>query len=529
MTETAWEAPGFGYLYPMENHASTGYRKVRSALISVYYKDGLEPIIRELDKQGVTIYSTGGTASFISALGVAVEEVEDLTGYPSILGGRVKTLHPKVFGGILARREEAGDLIQLQDYEIPEIDLVMVDLYPFEETVAATTDERTIIEKVDIGGIALIRAGAKNFASTLIVAARQDYGRLLEVLQDHDGGSILSDRRWFAARAFAVTSHYDTAIFQYFNREAQLPVFKQSILASTFLRYGENPHQEARFYGNLEDLFHQWHGKELSYNNLVDVDAALHLVDEFSEPTVAILKHTNPCGLASRDTLQGAWEAALAGDPVSAFGGIVVANRVVDVATAKLINEIFIEVLIAPDYEQEALTILQSKKNRILLQRKPHPLPVNQFKSLLHGVIEQGKDNLAEDPEQFNYVTNARPTPAEEADMAFAMRVVKHLKSNAICLVKDRQLIGSGAGQTSRVDALKQSLQKASEFGFATSGAVLASDAFFPFKDSVELAWQAGIGAVVQPGGSVRDQESIDFCNEKGMAMVMTGIRHFRH
>lgn len=502
---------------------------IRSALISVFHKEGLEPIVRQLADQEVTIYSTGGTAAFIRDLDIPVVEVEDITSYPSILGGRVKTLHPKVFGGILARRANEQDVAQLEEYEIPAIDLVIVDLYPFEQTVASTNDEAQIIEKIDIGGIALIRATAKNFADTLIVAHRDDYGELLELLEQKNGETDLADRKRFAAKAFAVSSHYDTAIFNYFNTTEQIDAFKVSIPQTRTLRYGENPHQQGRFFGDLSQLFEQLHGKAISYNNLVDIDAAVHLMAEFDEPTFAILKHTNPCGLASRDTVLEAWQAALAGDPVSAFGGIVITNRTVDKATAEEIHKIFIEVIIAPAYEPEALEILQGKKNRIILVQKDLPLPKRQFKSLLHGVIEQDKDLQIEQPEQFEYATEKRPTPAEEADMVFAMKVCKHLKSNAIALAKDRQLIGMGAGQTSRVDALRQSINKAQHFDFDTKGAVLASDAFFPFKDSVEIAHEAGVAAIVQPGGSVRDQESIDFCNENGLAMVMTGVRHFRH
>lgn len=504
-------------------------KPIRSALISVFHKEGLEPIVRQLADQEVTLYSTGGTAAFIRDLNIPVVEVEDITSYPSILGGRVKTLHPKVFGGILARRANESDVAQLEEYDIPAIDLVIVDLYPFEQTVAQTSEEAAIIEKIDIGGIALIRAAAKNFADTLIVAHRNEYGALLELLEEQQGSSTLADRKHFAAKAFAVSSHYDTAIFHYFNRTADIDAFKVSLPEARTLRYGENPHQQGRFFGALNQLFDQLHGKAISYNNLVDIDAAVHLIDEFSEPTFAILKHTNPCGLASRATLHEAWQAALAGDPVSAFGGIVIANRTVDKATAEAIHDIFIEVIIAPDYAPEALEVLQGKKNRIILKRKGLALPKRQFKSLLNGVIEQDKDGAIEGTDQFDYVTEKRPTTAEEEDMIFAMKVCKHLKSNAIAVAKDQQLIGMGAGQTSRIDALQQAVAKAHHFDFDTTGAVLASDAFFPFKDSVELAHQAGIAAVIQPGGSRRDQESIDYCNENGLAMVMTGVRHFRH
>lgn len=504
-------------------------KPVRSALISVYHKEGLAPIIQLLHRHNVTLYSTGGTAVFIREQGAPVVEVEALTGYPSILGGRVKTLHPKVFGGILARRDDAQDTAQLAEFDIPAIDLVIVDLYPFEDTVAATDDAAAIIEKVDIGGISLIRAAAKNFRDTVVIASRDDYGRLAGALIQGYGATTLDERQWFATRAFQVSSHYDSAIFNWFNREGTVPGFIASMEHSEVLRYGENPHQQGIFHGELGNLFHQLHGKALSYNNLIDTDAAIHLIDEFTEPAVAILKHTNPCGVAVRPVLAEAWAAALAGDPVSAFGGIVVANRTVDAATARAIHEIFIEVIIAPAYDSDALDILKGKKNRIILERQPLDLPKRQYRSLLNGVLEQGKDLTSEGPGEFQYVTDTRPTPGQEQDMAFAMKVCKHLKSNAIALVKDGQLIGMGAGQTSRVDALKQSIHKAESFGFDTSGAVLASDAFFPFADSVQLAHGAGVAAIIQPGGSMRDQESIDYCNTHNIAMVMTGVRHFRH
>jgi phosphoribosylaminoimidazolecarboxamide formyltransferase/IMP cyclohydrolase len=504
-------------------------KKVKNALISVYYKDKLEPIIHLLQKHGVNIYSTGGTESFIKELGVPVIPVEDLTSYPSILGGRVKTLHPKVFGGILARRELAADLAQLEQYEIPEIDLVIVDLYPFEETVASGASEQDIIEKIDIGGISLIRAAAKNFKDVIIVSSKNDYEYLHEILDKQEGQSTLADRKEFAKRAFNTSSHYDTAIFNYFNTEQPLTVFKQSVQASQTLRYGENPHQQGVFYGNLEAMFEKLNGKELSYNNLVDVDAAVELIKEFDEPTFAILKHTNACGLASRASLKQAWIDALAGDPVSAFGGVLICNRVIDAETAKEIHSLFCEVLIAPGFEPEALSLLSEKKNRILLVQKAVELPKKQFKTLLNGVIEQDKDLSMEGISDMRAVTNKVPTEQEYKDLAFANKLVKHTKSNTIILAKGQQLLASGVGQTSRVDALKQAIIKAESFGFDLNGAVMASDAFFPFPDCVEIAGNAGITAVVQPGGSIKDQDSINYCNEHNLAMVMTGVRHFKH
>ncbi len=504
-------------------------KKVKNALISVYYKDKLEPIIHLLHQQGVTIYSTGGTESFIKDLGVPVEAVEDLTSYPSILGGRVKTLHPKVFGGILARRELDADLAQLDQYEIPEIDLVIVDLYPFEETLASGAAEQDIIEKIDIGGISLIRAAAKNFKDVIIVSSKNDYEFLYEILSKNEGQSTLAERKEFAKRAFNVSSHYDTAIFNYFNTENPLSVFKQSVQSSQVLRYGENPHQKGVFYGNLNDMFDKLNGKELSYNNLVDVDAAVELIKEFDEPTFAILKHTNACGLASRSSLKQAWIDALAGDPVSAFGGVIICNRVIDAETAKEIHTLFCEVLIAPGFEPEAVALLSEKKNRILLVQKAVDLPNKQFKTLLNGVIEQDKDLSMEGVADMRTVTSKAPSAQELNDLAFANKLVKHTKSNTIILAKNNQLLASGVGQTSRVDALRQAILKAESFGFDLKGAVMASDAFFPFPDCVEIAGKAGITAVVQPGGSIKDQDSIDYCNANGLAMVMTGVRHFKH
>jgi len=504
-------------------------KKVKNALISVYYKDKLEPIIRLLHKHGVTIYSTGGTESFIKELGIPVEAVEDLTTYPSILGGRVKTLHPKVFGGILARRELASDLAQLDQYQIPEIDLVIVDLYPFEETLASGASEQDVIEKIDIGGISLIRAAAKNFKDVIIVSSKNDYEYLHDVLINNEGQSTLAERKEFAKRAFNISSHYDTAIFNYFNTENPITVFKQSVQNSQVLRYGENPHQKGIFYGNLEDMFEKLNGKELSYNNLVDVDAAVELIKEFKEPTFAILKHTNACGLASRPNLKQAWIDAFAGDPVSAFGGVIICNREIDLETAKEIHNLFCEVLIAPGFAPEAVTLLSEKKNRILLIQKAVQLPNKQFKTLLNGVIEQDKDLSMEGIAEMKTVTSKVPSTQELNDLAFANKLVKHTKSNTIILAKDNQLLASGVGQTSRVDALRQAISKAESFGFDLKGAVMASDAFFPFPDCVEIAGKAGITAVVQPGGSIKDQDSIDYCNANGLAMVMTGIRHFKH
>ncbi|MCF8285056.1 MAG: bifunctional phosphoribosylaminoimidazolecarboxamide formyltransferase/IMP cyclohydrolase [Sphingobacteriales bacterium] len=503
--------------------------KVKNALISVYYKDNLEPIIHLLHKHGVNIYSTGGTETFIKNLGVPVIPVEDLTSYPSILGGRVKTLHPKVFGGILSRRELDSDKAQLEQYEIPEIDLVIVDLYPFEETLASGASEQDIIEKIDIGGISLIRAAAKNHKDVIIVSSKNDYTYLLEVLENNQGSSTLTERKEFAKRAFNTSSHYDTAIFNYFNRENPLEVFKQSVQDSQVLRYGENPHQRGVFFGNLEAMFDKLNGKELSYNNLVDVDAAVELIKEFTEPTFAILKHTNACGLATRSSLKQAWIDALAGDPVSAFGGVIITNRVIDVDTAKEIHLLFCEVLIAPGFDADAVSILSEKKNRILLVQKNVELPKKLFKTLLNGVIEQDKDLSMEGVADMRSVTTNTPTEQELNDLAFANKLVKHTKSNTIILAKNNQLLASGVGQTSRVDALKQAIIKAEAFGFDLKGAVMASDAFFPFPDCVEIAGNAGITAVVQPGGSIKDQDSINYCNDHQIAMVMTGIRHFKH
>lgn len=504
-------------------------KTIKTALISVFHKEGIKEIVEELDRQGVEILSTGGTQRVIENYGIKVTPVESLTTYPSILDGRVKTLHPKIFGGILAIREEAHQS-QLREYEIPEIDLVIVDLYPFEKTVAETTDEATIIEKIDIGGIALIRAAAKNYNDVIIVPSQSEYGMLLELLQEKAGKSELSDRKEFARRAFKVSSHYDTAIYKYFNQGTDA-AFKHSILENTSLRYGENPHQAAVFHGNLDGMMEQLNGKALSYNNLVDVDAAVALMREFKDdaPTFVVIKHTNACGVAQRPSVFEAWQAALAGDPVSAFGGILICNTAIDLKTAEEINTLFYEVLIAPDFDADALALLSKKKKRILLKLNNYASQKRSFKSLLNGVIEHDTDLSMEGVEAFEVKTNAQASAEDLEDLAFANKCAKHIKSNTIVLAKGKQLLGMGCGQTSRVDALKQAILKAKAFGFDLEGAVMASDAFFPFPDCVQIAHEAGIKAVVQPGGSIKDQLSIDVCNDNGMAMVFTGVRHFRH
>ena len=504
-------------------------KQIKTALISVYYKDQLDEIVKILSENGVTIYSTGGTLKFIQDLGIAATAVESITGFPEILGGRVKTLHPTIFGGILARRDNEEDLQQLALHKIPTIDLVIVDLYPFEETVASTTDEQTIIEKIDIGGISLIRATAKNFKDTLIVSAREQYGSLISLLKEKNGATDINDRKLFAANAFQVSSNYDTQIFNYFNQTENIPTFKQSISSSRTLRYGENPHQKGTFYGNLEELFETLNGRELSYNNLVDVEASINLVAEFTEPTFAIIKHTNSCGLASRNSLKEAYEEALACDPTSAFGGVLACNRKVDAATAEVMNSLFFEVLTAPDYDADALEILKQKKNRILLKQKKVLSNQKMFKSLLNGVLEQDIDNVSELSNSFKVVTEKTPTAEELSDLEFAIKAVKHLKSNGITLVKNKQLIGMGCGQTSRVDALESAIKKSKAFGFDLKGSVMASEAFFPFPDCVEIANESGVIAISQPGGSIKDQDSIDKANANGQAMVFTGIRHFKH
>lgn len=500
-------------------------KKISSALISVFYKDGLEPIVKLLSELNVTIYSTGGTQQFIEKLGVKVIPVESLTSYPSILGGRVKTLHPSVFGGILGKRDDATHVQEMKQYNIPEIDLVIVDLYPFEETVASTTDEKAIIEKIDIGGPSMIRGAAKNHKDVLVVANKKDYASLENILKEQKGETSLEQRRTFAIKAFDVCSAYDNAISNYFHETYFETIFNKE---QKSLRYGENPHQQAKFFGDLKELFDQLNGKELSYNNLVDVDAAVQLINEFSGLTFAIIKHTNVCGISQRATVKESWDAALAGDPESAFGGVLICNKTIDKATADAINEIFFEVLIAPEFETDALAILRSKKNRILLKSKIKNQKSKEIqRSLLNGVLIQSNDegNYSE----WKEVGGRETTDAEKEDLKFANLVCKHLKSNAIALVKNRQLIGKGCGQTSRIDALRQSIEKAKQFNFDLHGAVMASDAFFPFSDSVSLAHEAGITAIIQPGGSVRDKDSIDYCVKNNLAMVMTGMRHFKH
>lgn len=503
-------------------------KKITSAFISVFYKDGLENIISLLNAGGTRIYSTGGTRKFIEAQQVPCQAVEDLTDYPSILGGRVKTLHPKVFGGILARRDEEGDLAQLTEYGIPEIDLVIVDLYPFAQTVQSGAEPQQIIEKIDIGGVSLIRAAGKNYKDVLVIASKDDYGKLETILREKGGETTEQERRGFAASAFELCAHYDVAIAQYFARTDPATYFLASATPEYPMRYGENPHQKAAFYGPISELFSQLHGKTLSYNNLVDVDAALRLIAEFkdAEPVFAVLKHTNPCGIAARPTVKAAWDAALGGDSESAFGGVLATTARVDAETAEAISEIFFEILIAPDFSREALEILSRKKNRILLKQLKPLEETAMFKRALNGVLTQDLDtgNFTE------WTDAARPvTEAEKEDLVFANLVCKHLKSNAIALVKNKQLIGKGAGQTSRVDAMRQAIDKAKQFKFDLRGAVLASDAFFPFDDCVRLAQEAGITAVIQPGGSIRDKDSITFAQEHDMAMVLTAMRHFRH
>lgn len=503
-------------------------KRIKTALVSVYHKDGLDEIITKLHNEGVKFISTGGTQQFIESLGFPCEAVEDLTGYPSILGGRVKTLHPKVFGGILCRRELAGDLQQIEQYEIPEIDLVIVDLYPFEDTVASGAEDQAIIEKIDIGGISLIRAAAKNHKDVVIVASKAQYTPIMELLEEKGAETTLEDRRWFAKEAFAVSSGYDSAIFNYFD-ENEGSVFRGAVDNAKVLRYGENPHQKGLFYGKFEDMFEQLQGKEISYNNLLDIDAAVTLISEFSELTFAILKHNNACGLASRPVMLDAWKAALAGDPVSAFGGVLVTNSVVDKATADEINKLFFEVIIAPDYDMDALEVLTSKKNRIILIQKQPVSGGKMVRSLLNGVLVQDKDTKTETAEDLKLGTTKAATAQEIEDMLFANKIVKNSKSNAIVLAKNKQLIASGVGQTSRVDALRHAIEKAGSFEFDLNGTVMASDAFFPFADCVEIAHKAGVTAVIQPGGSVRDQDTVDYCNANDMSMVITGFRHFKH
>lgn len=504
-------------------------KKISSALISVFDKDGLEPIVKKLHEQGVTFYSTGGTEAFIKDLGIPVVPVEDVTSYPSILGGRVKTLHPKVFGGILNRQDNPSDVQQMQEFDIPQIDLVIVDLYPFEKTVASGASEADIIEKIDIGGISLIRAAAKNFKDTVIVASVNEYAEFLEVITNNNGGTTLAERKSFATKAFHTSSHYDTAIFNYFNEDETF--YKESVSNGQVLRYGENPHQKGYFFGDFDKMFTKLHGKELSYNNLLDVDAAVNLIGEFKNdnPTFAILKHNNACGLATRATVKEAYLDALAGDPTSAFGGVLISNAKIDKAAADEINNLFCEVVIAPGYEDDALVVLQEKKNRIILIQNEVELPAKQVRTCLNGLLVQDKDNITDNKEHLTTVTVTSPTTQEVEDLLFASKICKHTKSNTIVFAKNKQLYASGTGQTSRVDALRQAVEKAQSFNFDLNGAVMASDAFFPFPDCVELAKNAGITAVIQPGGSIKDELSINYCNENNVAMVFTGTRHFKH
>ncbi len=507
-------------------------KTVKSALISVFSKEGLAPIVQKLNEQGVTIYSTGGTEKFIADLGIPVVPVEEVTSYPSILGGRVKTLHPKVFGGILNRQNVESDVKEIVEYDIPQIDVVIVDLYPFEKTVASGASEQDIIEKIDIGGISLIRAAAKNFADVTCVASVDDYAEFLSIITKGNGTISLKDRKRFAAKAFNVSSHYDTAIFNYFNSEEKEEiVYKASITEGKTLRYGENPHQKGTFFGDFDAMFKKLHGKELSYNNLLDVDGAVNLMNEFKgeAPTFAILKHNNACGLAQRNTIKQAYVDALAGDPVSAFGGVLVSNTIIDKATAEEIHQLFCEVVIAPAYNEDALEILKGKKNRIILIQNDVALPVENVRTCLNGLLVQDKDGITDAESDLTTVTKKTPTTQEISDLLFASKICKHTKSNTIVFAKNNQLLASGTGQTSRVDALRQSIEKAQAFKFNLKGAVMASDAFFPFPDCVELADNAGISAVIQPGGSIKDQLSIDYCDANEMAMVMTGTRHFKH
>ncbi len=504
-------------------------KKVRSALISVFYKDGLEPLVKLLNEQGVTIYSTGGTQDYIEKLGLPCIPVETITEYPSILGGRVKTLHPKVFGGILARRSVEQDLIEMKEYEIPQIDMVIVDLYPFEETLANTNEEKLIIEKIDIGGPSMIRAAAKNFSDLLVVASKSDYETIIELLKSQDGNTTIEQRKSFAAKAFQVVGHYDVAISNYFNPGNENH-FLFSAGSPKPMRYGENPHQQGKYFGDLSKLFNQLNGKDLSYNNLVDVDAAIQLIEEFNDEgdaTFAIIKHTNVCGIASRTTVETAWQDALAGDPESAFGGVLVCNKEIDKSTAEQINEIFFEVLIAPSFNIDALDVLKSKKNRILLEQKEFHLNKYQFRSLFNGVLIQDVDEG--NTEKWEETGGRNCNETEKSDLLFANKVCKHLKSNAIALVKNKQLIGKGCGQTSRIDSLRQAIEKSKQFNFDLKGSVMASDAFFPFNDCVKMGHAEGVEAFIQPGGSIRDKDSIDYCKEQQIAMVITGMRHFKH
>lgn len=504
-------------------------RTIKRALISVYHKEGIDKIAKKLTESGVEILSTGGTFDYLTDLGLPVIPVESITSYPSILGGRVKTLHPKVFGGILGRRDNSEDLAQLVEYSIPQIDLVVVDLYPFEKYVASNAPHNEIVEKIDIGGISLIRAAAKNYNDVLIVPCKELYENLMALLSQGGGETTLEQREFFACWAFNISSHYDTAIFNYFSKKSGVEAFKESQIASTPLRYGENPHQKALYYGPESGIPQKLHGKEISYNNLLDIEAAIELISDFEDTTVAILKHNNACGCASRPTVKEAWEAALEADPVSAFGGIIVTNRQIDSAAAEEMNKIFFEVVIAPSYTNCALKVFEQKKNRIILTNSGSLVTDKKYRSLLGGVLVQDRDAATETESSLTAVTDKTATDKEIADMIFANKLVKHSKSNAIVLAKNNTLVASGIGQTSRVDALKQAIAKAQSFGLSLKGAVMASDAFFPFPDCVEIAHKAGITAVIQPGGSVKDSESIDYCNNNKIAMVTTGIRHFKH
>ncbi|MVO08991.1 bifunctional phosphoribosylaminoimidazolecarboxamide formyltransferase/IMP cyclohydrolase [Flavobacterium sp. TP390] len=504
-------------------------KKITSALISVFDKTGLEPIVKALHENQVTIYSTGGTETFITNLGIPVVAVENITDYPSILGGRVKTLHPKVFGGILNRQDNPSDVAQMEEYNIPQIDLVIVDLYPFEKTVASGANEADIIEKIDIGGISLIRAAAKNFKDTVIVASVEEYKPFLDFYTNENGATTIEQRRSLATKAFHVSSNYDTAIFNYFNTDETY--LKISMAEGETLRYGENPHQKGFFFGEFDKMFTKLNGKELSYNNLLDVDAAVNLMNEFKNdaPTFAILKHNNACGIATRATMKEAYLDALAGDPTSAFGGVLIANGKIDLATAEEIHSLFCEVVIAPAFDKDAIDLLEEKKNRILLVINDVALPTKQVRTCLNGILVQDKDNLTDTKEQLKNVTTSKPTEEEIEDLIFASKICKHTKSNTIVLAKNKQLCASGTGQTSRVDALRQAIEKARSFEFDLIGAVMASDAFFPFPDCVEIANKAGITSVIQPGGSIKDELSINYCNENNVSMVFTGTRHFKH
>jgi phosphoribosylaminoimidazolecarboxamide formyltransferase / IMP cyclohydrolase len=509
--------------------ANISTKKIKNALISIFYKEPAKALIEELYKNGVHMYSTGGTLDYIKSLGFEATSIEELTGYPSILGGRVKTLHPKVFGGILARPSKPEDVKHLEEYEIPQFDMVIVDLYPFEETLKSNASHHEIIEKIDIGGISLIRAAAKNYNDVLIVPSQEYFQEALDIISEQNAETSLEQRQFFAAAAFNVSSHYDTSIFSFFNQDAKIDAFKCSIQKSKTLRYGENPHQWGKYYGDYNEIFEQLNGKELSYNNILDIDAAINLMQEFTEPSFAIIKHNNACGMATRPTIEEAYKVALSSDPVSAFGGILLANRNISIENAYQITELFFEVIIAPEYDKQALEILKEKKNRIILRMKEENLQPVFFRTALNGVLSQLRDDVMTPPEAWQFVTNKRPDSNQSVDLLFANKLVKHTKSNAIVLVKNQQLVGSGTGQMSRVDSLGQAIAKAKEHGLDLEGAVMASDAFFPFPDCVEIAFKEGIKAVIQPGGSIKDKDSIDYCNNNEIAMVFTGKRHFKH